>query len=74
METLSPEPRLWLLLDHFAAIEDDRPAWRVPGGPGAVLGLLYGLGRPVLAGSTGAGGHRRVRRRGSAERTFRGYV
>jgi predicted transposase YbfD/YdcC len=29
METLSPRPRLRLLLDHFAAIEDDRPAWRV---------------------------------------------
>jgi predicted transposase YbfD/YdcC len=29
MELLSPKPRLRLLLDHFAAIEDDRPAWRV---------------------------------------------
>ena len=29
METLSPKPRLRLLLDHFSAIEDDRPAWRV---------------------------------------------
>src|SRR5205807_711905 len=29
METLSCQPRLRLLLDHFAAIEDDRPAWRV---------------------------------------------
>jgi predicted transposase YbfD/YdcC len=29
METLSPKPRLRLLLDHFAAIEDDRPSWRV---------------------------------------------
>ncbi|HYI42581.1 MAG TPA: ISAs1 family transposase [Sphingomicrobium sp.] len=29
MEALSPAPRLRLLLDHFAAIEDDRAAWRV---------------------------------------------
>lgn len=29
MEALSPKPRLRLLLDHFAAIEDDRAAWRV---------------------------------------------
>lgn len=29
METLSPKPRLRLLLDHFAAIKDDRPSWRV---------------------------------------------
>jgi hypothetical protein len=29
METLSPKPRLRRRLDHFSAIEDDRPAWRV---------------------------------------------
>lgn len=29
MEILSSKPRLRLLLDHFAAIEDDRPQWRV---------------------------------------------
>ena len=29
MEALSSKPRLRLLLDHFAAIEDDRPGWRV---------------------------------------------
>ena len=29
METLSSKPRLRLLLDHFATIEDDRPQWRV---------------------------------------------
>jgi hypothetical protein len=29
MEALSPKQRLRLLLDHFAAIEDDRAAWRV---------------------------------------------
>jgi predicted transposase YbfD/YdcC len=29
VESLSPKPRLRLLLDHFAAITDDRPAWRV---------------------------------------------
>jgi predicted transposase YbfD/YdcC len=29
METLSPKPRLRLLLDHLAVIKDDRPAWRV---------------------------------------------
>jgi predicted transposase YbfD/YdcC len=29
MEPLSPKPRLRQLLDHFATIEDDRPAWRV---------------------------------------------
>ena len=29
MESLSPRPRLRLLLDHFSAIKDDRPAWRV---------------------------------------------
>lgn len=29
MEALSSKPRLRLLLDHFAAIEDDRAGWRV---------------------------------------------
>ena len=29
METQSAKPRLRLLLDHFAAIEDDRAGWRV---------------------------------------------
>jgi len=29
MESLLARPRLRVLLDHFAAIEDDRPSWRV---------------------------------------------